>query len=875
MNKIYCTPWDKALSAFFVAPEVEGTGCKGRSRSEIEISGSEVKISTADQQGAIAPAHRLRLSLLRLLASVAPLVLAGSLTGMPTAAFAQVQGSILINGSNCGPATTTVNGTSIGCGANAANGATALGFGANSSGFNSAALGEHASATGTYATAVGPVATAVGASSVAVGSAASANGDSSIALGQSSVASNAGDVALGANSVTAAPHAGTFDMTGGAAAAQTPSSVVSVGSTGSERQVQNVAAGVLSATSTDAVNGSQLFSVATAGNATGATVASALGGGSTYTPGSGVSAPSYTVQGNTYTNVGDALGGLNSSLTNVENVVNGAVNGGGIKYFHANSTAADSQAIGTDSVAIGPQAVANGVDSFAAGTGAQAQADNSMSLGSQAIASVANGIALGSGSVSDRAVLSGVGSITAGSSAIPFNTSDRTLLGAVSVGNATTNTYRQITNVADGTQAQDAVTIRQLSGALQSFAVTPTMYFHANSTAADSLAVGDQSIAVGPTTVVNGDSGVGIGNGAIVESTAPGGVAIGQSADSAQADAIALGSGASASGAQSIAQGANATATNAAGVAVGSGAQSTATNAVALGAGATASFANSVALGAGSVTTVGALSNYIGYGLSTAQSSVGEVNIGNRQITGVAPGMAGTDAVNVSQLNAVDQQLLTLINNQNAGSGGFPSTPGSSTPPASTGSNSSAGGQGAVASGSDSTAVGNGSTASGSGSTTVGAGATSSGSNSVALGAGSNDGGRTNVVSVGSADTPRQVTNVAAGTAPTDGVNVQQLNAAVGGAVSQANSYTDSQIQGLRRDADAGTASAMAVAGLPQPSGPGKSMVSIAGSIYRSQSGQAVGISTISENNHWIYKAAVTTNTRNDYGAVIGAGYQW
>lgn len=276
------------------------------------------------------------------------------------------------------------------------------------------------------------------------------------------------------------------------------------------------------------------------------------------------------------------------------------------------------------------------------------------------------------------------------------------------------------------------------------------------------------------------------------------------------------------------------------------------------------------------MTTVGALSNYIGYGLSTPQSSAGEVNVGNRQITGVAAGMAATDAVNVSQLQAVNQQLTTLINNQAQNSGGgFPSTPGTTTPPSATGPNSSAGGQGSVASGSNSTAAGNGSNATGNGSTAVGSGATSSGQGSVAIGAGSNDDGRGNVVSIGTTTTQRQITNVAAGTAPTDGVNVQQLNAAVGSAVAQANSYTDSRLQGVRRDADGGTASAMAVAGLPQPSGPGKSMVSLAASVYRSQSGQAFGISTISENNHWIYKAAVTTNTRNDYGAVIGAGYQW
>ncbi|WP_408380410.1 YadA-like family protein [Paraburkholderia megapolitana] len=652
-----------------------------------------------------------------------------------------------------------------------------------------------------------------------------ASGADAVAIGGNAQATQANSVALGANTTTTAGVSTPSAVIGGVTynfAGATVAGVVSVGAAGAERQIQNVAAGQLSATSTDAVNGSQLF------------------------------ATNQQVDANT---------------TAISNISKGA----GIKYFHVNSTLADSQATGKDSIAVGPQAVASAADSFAAGTGAQSTSANAMALGAQATASIDGSVAIGSGSVSDRTVVAGSGTIPAGPHTVPFNTSDETLLGAVSFGSTTGNTYRQLINVADGTNAHDAVTVRQLTGALASFSVTPTLYFHANSTAADSLAVGAESIAVGPKTVVNGDNGIGIGNGAIVQQTAPGGVAIGQAANSGQADAIALGSGANATGPQSIAQGANSVASAAGGVAVGSGANSSAADALALGSGASASLANSVAIGAGSVTTVGAQSNYIAYGLGSPQSSVGEVNIGNRKITGVAPGSAGTDAVNVSQLQAVDQRLTTQIQNRVNNNGGFPSTPGSSTPPASTGSNSSAGGNGAVASGSNSTAAGNGSNASGPSSTTLGAGSTSSGNNSVAIGAGSNDGGRSNVVSIGTADSPRQITNVAAGTAPTDGVNVGQLNAALG----SANAYTDSQIQGLRRDADGGTASAMAVAGLPQPSGPGKSMVSIAGSIYRSQSGQAIGVSTISENNHWIYKAAVTTNTRNDYGAVIGAGYQW
>jgi autotransporter adhesin len=599
--------------------------------------------------------------------------------------------------------------------------------------------------------------------------------------------------------------------------------------------ITNVAPGTLSATSTDAVNGSQLYAT-------------------------------------------------NQNVTSLSTAVSNIQNGAGIKYFHANSTAADSQATGTDSVAIGPLAVASGTTSLAAGDGAQAQATSALALGPQSTVSVTGGVAIGSGSVSDRVVAPATGSIAAGSKSIPFNTQDETLLGAVSFGTSG-STYRQLTNVADGTAQNDAVTVRQLAGALQSFAVTPTLYFHANSTAADSLAVGSQSIAVGPTTVVNGDNGVGIGNGAIVGQGAPGGVAIGEAANSGQADAIALGSGSTANGAQSIAQGANSNAGFAGGIAIGSGANSSAVDAVALGAGSSATFANSVALGAGSLTTVGALSNYIAYGLSSPQSSAGEVNVGNRQITGVAPGRLGTDAVNVSQLDAVAAQLTTLIDQRttttvNNNGGSYTSTPasGNTVPPAPTGSNSSAGGSGSVASGSSSTAVGNNSQATGNGSTAVGTGATATGSGSTAIGSGSDDGGRSNVVAVGSASSTRQVINVAAGTAPTDAVNVQQLN----NTLSEANSYTDSQVAGLRnsldsyrRDADGGTATAMAVAGLPQPSGPGRSMVSIAGSVYRGQSGQALGLSTISENDHWIYKAAVSTNTRGTYGAVVGAGYQW
>jgi len=585
-----------------------------------------------------------------------------------------------------------------------------------------------------------------------------------------------------------------------------------------------------------------LSSIASNNNNLGNSTAGAIGGGSTYDPTTGtISAPSYV----TYNRDGS---------TTINNNVGSAIdniNANGIKYFHANSTAPDSQALGLDSVAIGPKAISQ----------------------------VDGGIALGSGSVSDRPIVQSSGIMRNGSASIPFDTTDATLLGAVSVGSAAGNSYRQITNVADGTGQHDAVTLRQLTGALQSFAVTPQKYFHANSTAADSLAVGAESVAVGPTTVVNGDNGVGIGNGAIVDQTAPGGVAIGQAAHSAQADAIALGSGATATGAQSVAQGANAVAVSVGSVALGSGARSSATDALALGAGATSTFANSVALGAGSLTTVGALTNYIAYGLSSPQSSAGEVNVGNRQITSLAAGKNGTDAVNVSQLDAVANQLTTLIDQRTA-NGSYSTNPtGTKSAPLPAGSNSSEGGSGAVASGSNSTAVGNNSTASGSGSTAIGVGAVSSGNNSTSIGAGSNDGGRSNVVAVGSADAPRQVANVAAGTQGTDAVNVNQLNAVSNQFTQSLNSVNNQltqmqqQIQQTDSMAREGIAATAAMASIPHMDRDSNFAMGVGTATFQGQKAMAVGVQArVTENLKATLNGGFAGSQR-----VVGAGmlYQW
>ena len=113
---------------------------------------------------------------------------------------------------------------------------------------NSIAMGANTQATSNNTIAIGPQARALAADAVA--------------LGLGSLSNHANSVALGAGSVTSAAHTGDYTLNTSYTAAGQPvaaNGTVSVGSAGKERQIQNVAAGVISATSTDAINGSQLY----------------------------------------------------------------------------------------------------------------------------------------------------------------------------------------------------------------------------------------------------------------------------------------------------------------------------------------------------------------------------------------------------------------------------------------------------------------------------------------------------------------------------------------------------------------------------------------------------------------------------------------
>ncbi|MGF6148920.1 YadA family autotransporter adhesin, partial [Kingella potus] len=141
------------------------------------------------------------------------------------------------------------------------------------------------------------------------------------------------------------------------------------------------------------------------------------------------------------------------------------------------------------------------------------------------------------------------------------------------------------------------------------------------------------------------------------------------------------------------------------------------------------------------------------------------------------------------------------------------------------------------------------------------------------------------IVSVGNAGETRQVQGVAAGVisaTSTDAINGSQLyytnqaiNQNINNQVVNMGNQLNKKIDDVAADSKAGTAAAMAVAGLPQAYLPGKSMMAIGGSVYRGESGYAVGYSSISDGGNWIIKGTVTGNSRGHVGGTAAVGYQW
>jgi len=726
----------------------------------------------------------------------------------------------------------------------------AIGGGTPGTGNDGSSSYSGASAAGQDSIAVGRAAHAGGQNSIAIGGSGSgqdatlglaswASGEDGIALGRGAQSSDTRNIALGALS-----HAGFADGSANAPistagntingkyysyAGGTADSTVSVGNSLTKlyRTVTNVAAGRVSATSTDAINGSQLYAAYQAFGATvggddgsGNDVANAvmyndtshssvtLGGVGATTPvnltnvaqgalsatstdavnGAQLYATNQQVGENTtnITNLGNTVNNLGDSVaTLADTPITFAGNSGSVakKLGETLSIQGAATTAGSYSGAnLQTQVDGNGnlqlqmadnlaVTSVTAGNtvinnngltiiGGPSVTVDGINAGGQKISNVASGTA-----DTDAATVGQVNAAAAAAlnGAVKYDDSTYksvTLGGTASTDGGVTGGTK-ITNVAQGAlsaTSTDAVNGAQLYATNQNVAdITNTVnninngagikYFHANSTGADSSATGNDAIAVGPNASAAGNSAIAMGNGAQAttgsgkaiaigtNAVANSGISIGESSNTAASQQIAIGPGSSVSS------------TGGAGVVLGALSSVTGNSGVAIGYLTQANGSQSIAMGTGAGTGSGA-TTAIAMGYRAGASGASSVALGPYAST-TADAQFGTALGNYASVSALGGVAV---------------------------------GSGAVASQDNSVAIGRQST------TTADLTQAAYNPNAAATIAGVTPFGE---FSVGATDKERRITNVAAGAAATDAVNVSQLQAAVGMSSADAVKYDD------------------------------------------------------------------------------------
>lgn len=176
-----------------------------------------------------------------------------------------------------------VRGVAVGYTNNATNHGVAIGVETKATGESATAIGVHATSDGLSTIAIGSNSAANNKASTAIGQGATASASYGVALGKAAQAKHGSAVALGTAAVTeqavAVNEATVGKITYGGFAGTDATAVVSVGAKGDHtRQIINVGAGEISSTSTDAINGSQLYATQDVINNIGTTVVNVLGG---------------------------------------------------------------------------------------------------------------------------------------------------------------------------------------------------------------------------------------------------------------------------------------------------------------------------------------------------------------------------------------------------------------------------------------------------------------------------------------------------------------------------------------------------------------------------------------------------------------------
>lgn len=488
----------------------------------------------------------------------------------------------------------------------------------------------------------------------------------------------------------------------------------------------------------------------------------------------------------------------------------------------------------------GQTASAGEIDSIAIGNNAATSplATSSVAIGTGASATASNSVALGAGSVADR------GPQIAYSA--PYITGTADAVGSVSVGSA--GNLRQITNVAPGTAASDAATVGQVQGALAAAIAgsadavqyddgthTTVTLDGAGGTTITNLANG--TVAAGSSDAVNGSQLYGVQQQVTTNTTAIANMDV--RIDAVVTDIVNLD----------------------ARVTYTETTLSDVVNRVTVNEGAVTVLATNitnldqrVTLNETAITNLQAsIGNspieYVSDADGTTPSSVptdtarmksasgGAVRLTNVADGQVAPG--STDAVNGSQLAATNQAVAsntTIINQHTVEIAGLTDAvqrvpvqySNAATP-----------------------AVPNGGI--------VTNDVTLVGANSLA---------------------PVSLHNVGPGSLPNDAVNVSQLLSGIDQAVYTANSYTDARIAELgfnlgelREASFAGTAGALAAAGLPQVTSSSGNMIAGAVAHYRGQTAFAIGLSSAIDDGQAVLKVNGTIDTHGYAGVSAGAGF--
>lgn len=739
----------------------------------------------------------------------------------------------------------------------------AIGVGSLSQGNTALAIGRQAVATGNFSQAMGNVSAATGTGSLAMGHSTAATGYRAIAIGSSDIenaspvsgqqgaayqsvgqtrasardsialgsgaqATTDGSVALGsgantstaANAVTNATINGRTYGNFAGSANIAAGDQISVGTSGQERQIKNVAAGNVTATSTDAINGSQLFSVADTLNQ-GVTTNTTNINNNTNSINRGINF------GNGTTNNNFALGDT-IAVTGDENITSTTTANGVQVQLNRD--------LNVNSVTTGNTLVDNDGVTLTGGTNQTIRlSNNGLNNGGNKITNVARATegtdavnfdqlneVRNSATAAKSTVTQGknvvVTSTTNENGSINYQvaTADDLDVTSVTAGNSTLNNAGLAVNDGAGnttTITTGGTTVTNAAGNSTSYGANG---FTASDNAGNSTTVNQTGVSFTNSSGATGPSitagGINAG-GTVITNVASGGTTLTNAANIGDIQAAAAGSRSEVTAGTNVTNVVRTTGSN------GQDIYTVNANGASTSAGSSAVTVTAGAKNASNVTD---------YAVDLSQASKDSLAKADTAVQTIVTQIDGTNVKTVNQANNtanfVTGNNIVLSNDNNGGI--------------------------RVAT-SDNLVV-----------TSVSAGNTSLSSS------GLNNGGN-------------RITNVADGIDPTDAVNVRQLddiNRQVDGQLATIDKNINNlgyRVDDVEDNANAGISAAMAMSSLPQAYLPGKSMIGGGIASYNGEGAVAIGVSRVSDNGRWVMKINGTADTQGNAGGAVGAGFHF